>query len=372
MMSDLSVKSCVCPKYCSRYVSAPNCDIVVKTPSVTDVVQMSDCCVDSNSVLPLGCVLSVPAVESVSLCAAYADVPCDSDIVARMPEPLVGQAAERFVPILDDSIKSHLLEERCDCCLLPTLSVASGCASSSFSDVLGNEGSQWLLSDEKLIAGGRKKIKKETDDQESRPFIYRGPRGLPEKFVTTVRGRYSPNLRMPTPDKLFTFNHISMTEMQLYDLDCFSHLNLIYADYCVSWSRVNFSLHCPTNTMADMFLGLSKKKLDQRYNPVPMMSNTIGYKAFPVRNFVSGNLHSTFFSPRVMVLKLMIIACADLSMHVKNFTGFMVLQPMPHVSRFMSHHSYVLWNLPLSFLPFVQSLFIVTKLRKERLNLPVI
>jgi len=164
------------------------------------------------------------------------------------------------------------------------------------SEVLGMQGMTWLNSDLKLLAGGRKKIKKEQLEQDAKPLVYRGPKALPDNFIVTLKGRYGPTLRMPYPERPWTFNHLSMTNVDNLCLDYFAHMSALYVNYCVRWSRVSFNLSCDTDRVASMFLGLVGEKVDVSKNPSKIvMSRDIHYQAFPVNNFVEGKVYSTAF-----------------------------------------------------------------------------
>jgi len=164
------------------------------------------------------------------------------------------------------------------------------------SEVLGVQGTAWLNSDLKLLGGGRKKIKKEQTEQDVKPLVYRGPKALPDKFVVTLRGRYGPTLRMPYPERPWTFNYLSMTNVDNLCLDYFAHMSALYVNYCVRWSRVSFNLSCDTDRVASMFLGLVGEKADVTKNPSKIvMSRDIHYQAFPTNNFVEGKVFSTAF-----------------------------------------------------------------------------
>jgi hypothetical protein len=164
------------------------------------------------------------------------------------------------------------------------------------SEVLGAQGTAWLNSDLKLLAGGRKKVKKEQLEQDIKPLVYRGPKSLPDKFIVTLKGRYGPTLRMPYPERPWTFNYISRTNADNLCLDYFAHMSALYVNYCVRWSRVSFNLSCDTDRVASMFLGLVGEKVDVSKNPSKiLMSRDIHYQAFPVNNFVNGKVFSTAF-----------------------------------------------------------------------------
>jgi hypothetical protein len=164
------------------------------------------------------------------------------------------------------------------------------------SEALGVHGTAWLNSDLKLLAGGRKKIKKEQLELDVKPLVYRGPKALPDKFIVTLKGRYGPTLRMPSPERLWTFNHLSMTNVDNLCLDYFTHMSALYVNYCVKWSRVSFNLSCDTDRVASMFLGLVGEKVDVSKNPSKiLMTRDIHYQAFPVNNFVHGKVFSTAF-----------------------------------------------------------------------------
>jgi len=190
------------------------------------------------------------------------------------------------------------------------------------SEVLGVQGMTWLNSGPKLLAGGRKKMKKEQPEQDVKPLVYRGPKALPDNFIVTLKGRYGPTLRMPYPERPWTFNHLSMTNVDNLCLDYFAHMSALYVNYCVKWSRVSFNLSCDTDRVASMFLGL----VGRRWMFRRILQKSICLVTFIIKHFLLITLWRVkfilqLFLPKEMALRLTIIEYMMGVSLVRNYFG---------------------------------------------------